>query len=146
MKNATHVLYCHFRIFTPAECEYELIIGHIGCGGGGGNIGRPKSLLKDVTSECKTGGPECVELGKKACDATSNCWGFGIHNVQKSWGVQVYDSSALNPTKCDGKYGLEKKPNWNRNVILMGSLALDQWLFLFAFYFLFYCKHQIEEK
>ena len=107
-----------------------MISGHIGCQGEGGNIGRPKTLLEDVSTDCKTGGPECVELGKRACDATSNCWGFGIHNVSDSWGVQVYDTNALNPSKCDGTYGLGKNKNWSVFKKVCGKFTLFKNLFI----------------
>ena len=72
------------------ESEYEKIEKHIGCEGG----------LIDRDQDCKTGGPECVELGKRACDKLGDkCKGFGVH---KGWGVQIYGdkmSDSTNP-KC----------------------------------------------
>ena len=80
-----------------------------------GFIGRPKDFLNDVTTKCTDGGAACIELGKRACDATTECWGFAVHGVQRSrkgWGVQIYDQKASNTNKCNGKYGLQENFEW----------------------------------
>ena len=54
-------------------------------------------------------GAICIELGKRACDANTDCWGFAVH---KGWGVQIYNSEASNIDLCNGKYGLQENSGW----------------------------------
>ena len=98
---------------------YEKVEGHIGCHEGTGasrrnlgHIGNPSTFLKDGPLQCSFGGPSCVDLGKKACDAASVCWGFAVWDMQIETGIQIYNSSASNSGICDGKYGLQKNTRW----------------------------------
>ena len=74
-----------------------------------GMMGRPVDLLDSVHSPCKGGGPKCKELGKSSCDMIPDCWGFAIH---AGWGIQIYNSSASNPSLCTGRYGLKPNNRW----------------------------------
>ena len=97
--------------YFQAGGAYEKVDGHIKCyiGGNQGIIGRPKDFLNDVSSKCTGGGADCIELGKRACDAETDCWGFAVNN---GWGVQIYNSKASNTDKCNGKYGLQENSDW----------------------------------
>ena len=75
-----------------------------------GMMGRPMDLLDDVSTKCTGSGSKCVDLGKRACNAANECWGFAVH---ATWGVQVYNSKAANPDGCNGKYGLKSHSKWN---------------------------------
>ena len=92
---------------------YEEIKKHIGCTLGNSNnlgmMGTPEQLLDGVQSACKEGGSKCEELGKSSCDMIPNCWGFAIN---EGWGVQIYNSSASNPSLCTGTYGLRSNNGW----------------------------------
>ena len=91
-----------------------------------GLIGRPKDILSDVSTECKDGVAACIDLARRACEATTDCWGFAIH---KPWGVQIYNSKAANKNLCTGKYGLiGGKSSWTTfkkipGIMLNGKLT-----------------------
>ena len=101
---------------------YEKVEHHIGCHQGIaqppnlannlGRIGNPSDFLKDRPLECSSGGTSCVDLGKRACDAASGCWGYAVWNMETMDSIQIYNSSASNTGICDGKYGLEKNTDW----------------------------------
>ena len=100
---------------------YEKVEGHSGChqviAGSRRNLGRignPSTFIKNGPLQCSydLGMTACVDLGKKACDAASGCWGFAVWNMLTLNGIQIYNSSASNAGICDGKYGLEKNTNW----------------------------------
>ena len=67
-------------------------------------------FLTDVSSKCTTGDSTCIQLGKRACDSNTNCWGFAVHS---GWGVQIYDNKASNPSACDGTNGLKSNGGWD---------------------------------
>ena len=119
-------------ILGKHDCQYESIPGHIGChseGGSGANlglIGRPMDFLNDVSSSCTTGDSRCIEIGKRACCATPNCWGFGIHS---SWGVQIYDKRASNQSVCSGTNGLGQNKDWNTYKKLNFGMTLTNYVF-----------------
>ena len=100
---------------------YEKVDGHIGCSKGGnlGFIGIPKDILNDVSTKCEGGGAACIDLGKRACDAKTECWGFAINN---GWGVQIYNSSASNTNLCNGKYGLTENTGWTTYKKISGNM------------------------
>ena len=62
-----------------------------------------------MSTTCTDGGATCIELGKRACDSITDCWGFAVH---MGWGVQIYDSKASNCDKCNGRYGLQESSDW----------------------------------
>ena len=82
-------------------------------------IGRPKDIINDVSTTCKDGGTACIELGKRACNAETECWGFAILS---SWGVQIYNSSASNTNLCNGKYGLKENSAWTTYKKISGNM------------------------
>lgn len=66
-------------------------------------IGSSMDFLNDIHSHCLGGSYECIEQGKRACEAIGNeCWGFTLHNVL---GVQMYTSEAFD-SGCPGTGGL----------------------------------------
>ena len=94
-----------------------------------GMLGRPMDLLDDVSSKCTTGDSRCIQLGKRACDTLSSCWGFAIHS---GWGVQIYDNKALNQSVCTGVNGLMQNRDWDtyRKIQCGITLILKNYYFL----------------
>jgi len=115
---------CHLKdnsnpIHAPSSCcdsgyknacvQYCTVQSHVGCHQGSQNmgyLGRPKDFLSDYNSHCTSGGQECVDVGERACESMSNCWGFAVHT---GWGVQMYDSNAAT---CSGTEGLQANGAW----------------------------------
>ena len=72
-----------------------------------GYIGRPRDFLSTYNDQCKSGGPDCFEKGKQACDAIladgGDCIGFALIS---GWGVQMYNSNGRDTSKCNSDDGL----------------------------------------
>ena len=110
------MLYWNDQLFFDLAQEasfYEEISKHIGCHSDSkinlGMMGRPGDLLDSVHYPCKDKGPKCEEVGKRSCDMIPDCWGFAVY---KGWSIQIYNSSASNPSLCTGRYGLKPNNNW----------------------------------
>ena len=105
---------------------YQKFDGHIGCNWNGKNlgvIGSPKDILNDVPTKCTDGGDACIELGKRACEAKSDCWGFALQSGENALdGVQVYNSSASNNYLCNGKWGLSVNSGWTTYRKINGNM------------------------
>jgi len=103
---------------TPTALMYTEVPGRHGCTPTGqslGFIGRPSDILPNYRSQCTTGGSECVEKGKEACEYANTigttCIGFAV-NTLGTFGVQIYGPLAINEAVCNDDDGLTTNSGW----------------------------------
>jgi len=106
---------------TQEVNTYETIADHRGCDhsdasvdNGGSVLGTVATLLSGATA-CTTGGNECVELGKEACDLFGDvCWGFTVASNED---VKIHTSDAMQYGQCtSGTMGLTPASGWTTYV------------------------------